>query len=123
MKPISKSVKDYLVEQLSEQMELPESVVNQVIRFQGMDALAHIDEVTSLEFSGFGKISVSPNKTVKKIKKKYRSLEIKREGIENPNVPQETKDKYTELIPILEEDINYLKMKYEQVTGTTPALT
>lgn len=64
---ISKSVKEKIISSLSEQMSLPESLIHCVISFQGEDAAKASHIYNEIEFSGFGKFSISQPRIKKDI--------------------------------------------------------
>lgn len=78
-------LKEALIKEIAEQMELPIELVTAVIAFQGEDAAkaAHIHN--EIEFSGFGKFLLSQPRTKRKLKfmeDKLNRGEVKEEALE-----------------------------------------
>ena len=69
------SLKDVLIKQVAVQMELSESLVRNVISFQGEDAAKAAHVHNEIEFSGFGKFLFSKTKTKRKIMNMEKKLE------------------------------------------------
>ncbi len=64
-----------LVEKVAEQMELPLEIIKAIIEFQGEDAAAAAHLYREVEFSGFGKFTISQ----KRVKNKLANMEKKLE--------------------------------------------
>ena len=78
-------IKDKLISQVAEQMELPEELVAKVVAFQGEDAAKATHIHNEIEFSGFGKFLFSTPKAKRKIANMERKLEegkVKEEDME-----------------------------------------
>ena len=78
-------IKDKLISQVAEQMELPEELVAKVVAFQGEDAAKATHIHKEIEFSGFGKFLFSTPKAKRKIANMERKLEegkVKEEDME-----------------------------------------
>ena len=77
-KPISMSVKDYLVRTLAVKMMVSEKLIETVINHQFQSANEALDLNNSLEIAGFGKFYFNE----KKAKKRLEALEKKKAGME-----------------------------------------
>jgi nucleoid DNA-binding protein len=90
-KPISISVKDYLVRTLAVKIMVSEKVIEAIINHQFQSANEAMDLHNSIEISGFGKFYFNE----KKAKKKIDSLTNKKNTMENyiadPNATEQKK--------------------------------
>lgn len=88
-KPISMSVKDYLVRTLAVKMMVSEKTVEAVVNHQFQSANEAMDTNNSIEISGFGKLFFN----VKKVNKKIEKLNAKKAAmeriIEDPNTSEQ----------------------------------
>lgn len=91
-------IKDKLISQVAEQMELPEELVAKVVAFQGEDAAKAAHEHNEIEFSGFGKFFLSIPKT----KRKIMHMENK---LERGEVKEEELERYINHIEVLKKKI------------------
>jgi len=87
MKPPNVPLKDFLIQETAEQMELPLELVKDIISFQGEDASKAAHTYNEIEFSGFGKFLISQYRTKKKIEKMQNKLE-------RGEVREEQKERY-----------------------------
>ena len=77
-KPISMSVKDYLVRTLAVKILTSEKVIEAVVNHQFQSANEAMDLNDSVEIAGFGKLFFNNKKAIKKLEK----LNIKKEFVE-----------------------------------------
>lgn len=68
-KPISLSVKHWLIRQMSVKAFIQESVIETVVNHQFDSAYVALDKCESLEFSGFGRFYFNRKKAIKKLEK------------------------------------------------------
>ena len=110
-KPISMSVKDYLIRTLAVKMMVSEKVLETVINHQFQSANQAMDTNNSVEISGFGKFYFNE----KKAKKRLISLEGKKKlmerYIEDPNVSDQKRHASKVTLEKTEALINLLKSK------------
>lgn len=66
-KPISMSIKDYLIRTLAVKLRTSEKTIEQVINHQFQSANEAMDLNDSLEISGFGKLLFNKKKAIKKL--------------------------------------------------------
>lgn len=112
MKPISISLKDWLVQTTAKDLEIDENLVNTIISWSYLKVKEKTQTVKSIELSGFGKLLLSETKTKKKIKKKYdfiKSLEARIVNSED----EEKKEQMRTGIATVHKEIEYLKTKLE----------
>ena len=75
-KPISMSVKDYLVRVYSVKNMKSEKLVDAIISHQYQDLLDHFNTDCSLELTGFGKFLFNPIKAKKTLQKELEKKEL-----------------------------------------------
>ena len=113
-KPISMSVKDYLIRTLAVKMMVSEKLIETVINHQFQSANEAMDVNNSLEISGFGKFYFND----KKAKKRLQTLEEKRKAMERyandnslseqrRNTSKVTLEKTEALINLLKTKVTY----------------
>jgi nucleoid DNA-binding protein len=123
-KPISMSVKDYLIRTLAVKMMMSEKVLETVINHQFQSANQAMDTNNSVEISGFGKFYFNE----KKAKKRLISLEGKKKLMEryikDPNVSDQkrhaskvTLEKTEALINLLKSKITYEDQLLSDIRG------
>lgn len=67
MKPVSISVKDWLIEHTAKDLKMDESLCNKVISWIFLKTKEATETHSSVEVSGFGKFLISPTKIKKRI--------------------------------------------------------
>jgi nucleoid DNA-binding protein len=110
-KPISLSIKDFLIRKMSIKMNTPEKVIEAVVNHQFQSAtLAFIDQ-KSVELSGFGKFLFNEKKAMKKMENMLIQQKVL-EGYLQDETLSERKRKTTELkLESLAQAIDILKPK------------
>lgn len=103
-KPNNISLKDFLVEKISKELEIGEDECEELISWSYKQAKEAMHNNREVEFSGWGKMKVSPVKLHKRLFK----LECIHANMINQIPVTEFKQKK---IKILEEDIKLLKDK------------
>lgn len=68
-KPISMSVKDYLIRTMAVKMLTSEKTIEAVVNHQFQSANEALDQNNSIEISGFGKFFFNNKKSIKRIEK------------------------------------------------------
>lgn len=97
-KPVSSSLKDWLVELVAKEMQIEESLCNKVVSWAYLQAKEATRNNRIIELSGFGKIQISPHKVKKRIEKIQNV-------INREDFPEDKKS-------VLKDRINMLKTKY-----------
>ena len=110
-KPISMSMKDYLIRVQSVKAMMSEKVIETVVNHQFQSASLAMRTNNSIELSGFGKFYFNTKKAIKRL----ASLERKRDDLQNIVDSPETKEAklnkaHTYLKNVL-LDIEYIKSK------------
>ena len=110
-KPISMSVKDYLIRTLAVKMMVSEKTIETVVNHQFQSANQAMDTNNSVEISGFGKFYFNE----KKARKRLQSLIAKKRTMEgliaNPNVSEQRKHSSQVTLEKTEALINLLTTK------------
>lgn len=110
-KPISMSMKDYLIRVQSVKVMISEKVIEAVVNHQFQSASLAMRTNNSIELSGFGKFYFNTKKAIRRL----ASLERKRDDLQNIVDSPETKDaKLTKAHTYLKNvllDIEYIKSK------------
>jgi nucleoid DNA-binding protein len=123
-KPISMSVKDYLIRTLAVKMMVSEKLIETVINHQFQSANEAMDVNNSLEISGFGKFYFNE----KKAKKRLQTLEEKRKAMERyandnslseqrRNTSKVTLEKTEALINLLKTKVTYEDQLLSDIRG------
>lgn len=86
-KPISLSVKDYLVRTLAPKMLVSEKVIDAVVVHQFQEANDALKRNHSVEISGFGKFYFNHKKAVKKLERMIRTRDKIKIELDAGNVP------------------------------------
>ena len=110
-KPISMSVKDYLVRTLAVKMMISEKTIETVVNHQFQSANEAMDTNNSLEISGFGKFYFNE----KKAKKRLTELCTKRDAMAkyaaDESLPEQRRNRSKVTLEKTEASINLLKPK------------
>lgn len=110
-KPISMSMKDYLIRVQSVKAMMSEKVIEAVVNHQFQSASLAMRTNNSIELSGFGKFYFNTKKAIRRL----TSLERKRDDLQSIVDSPETKDaKLTKAHTYLKNvllDIEYIKSK------------
>lgn len=110
-KPISMSMKDYLIRVQSVKAMMSEKVIEAVVNHQFQSASLAMRTNNSIELSGFGKFYFNTKKAIKRL----ASLERKRDDLQNiVNSPETKEAKLTKAHTYLKNvllDIEYIKSK------------
>ncbi len=75
-KPISMSVKDYLIKTMSVRTKIPSSTIDCVIKSQFENIIEAMQDNRSIEISGFGKFLFNVKKSEKRIVEELKRQEI-----------------------------------------------
>lgn len=105
-KPVSISVKDWIIRRMSVQMMLGENVIRKVVDHQFTTAYDALVSCNSLEFSGFGKLYFNMRRAEKRMEK-FLSQKAYFEGIINDEKVSDEKRASTQLK--LETTMNNIK--------------
>ena len=110
-KPISMSVKDYLVRTLAVKMMISEKMIETVINHQFQSANEAMDTNNSIEISGFGKFYFNEKKAQKRLEDLTRKKNLMLEFIASAETSEQKKRSSQVTLEKTEALINLLKSK------------
>lgn len=110
-KPISMSVKDYLVRTLAVKMMLSEKMIETVVNHQFQSANEAMDTNNSIEISGFGKFYFNEKKAQKRLIDLNRKKNLMLEFIASAETSEQKKRSSQVTLEKTEALINLLKSK------------
>jgi len=113
-KPISMSVKDYLMRKMSVRTNRPLKIIEAVIEYQLQGANEALKTNNSVEISGFGKFIFNVKKAQKKYDKHLSKENIFRNLLENPSL---TDIKKTSLLLKLENTLKFIESLKPKLYG------
>lgn len=123
-KPISMSVKDYLVRTLAVKMMMSEKVLEAVINHQFQSANQAMDTNNSIEISGFGKFYFNEKKAKKRLDSLLNKKKTMEELIANSEISEQkrrsskvTLEKTEALINLLKSKITYEDQLLSDIRG------
>ena len=88
-KPISLSMKEYLIRTLAVKMMISEKTLETVINHQFNSANEAMKFYNTVEISGFGKFTFNYKKALKKMEKMLSQQELFQSRIDNPNLSEQ----------------------------------
>lgn len=110
-KPISMSVKDYLIRTLAVKMMVSEKTIETVVNHQFQSANEALDLNNSLEISGFGKFYFNEKKAKKKLSALYAKKAAMERFIADESLPEQRRRRSKVTLEKTEALINLLKTK------------
>jgi hypothetical protein len=110
-KPISMSVKDYLVRTLAVKMMISEKTIETVINHQFQSANEAMDTNNSIEISGFGKFYFNEKKAKKRLEDLVRKKNLMLEFLASAETSEQKKRSSQVTLEKTEALINLLKTK------------
>jgi hypothetical protein len=110
-KPISMSVKDYLVRTLAVKMMISEKMIETVVNHQFQSANEAMDTNNSIEISGFGKFYFNEKKAQKRLTDLNRKKNLMLEFIASAETSEQKKRSSQVTLEKTEALINLLKSK------------
>jgi len=110
-KPVSMSVKDFLVRKLAVKMLTSEKVIEAVINHQFQSANEAMDLNNSVEIAGFGKFFFNNKKGVKRIEQLKVKIAALQNIIADPSTSEQKKKSSQIAIDKAQITINELKTK------------
>jgi len=112
-KPLSLSVKDYLIRKMAVKLLKSEKVIESVINHQFTSTNNALLTNNSVEISGFGKFFFNTKKAYKKLDKMFAQKEALQRQLVNPEVSEKRKDTARAKLSSLEIAIEILKPKID----------
>lgn len=110
-KPISMSVKDYLIRTLAVKMMVSEKVIETVVNHQFQSANLAMDTNNSVEISGFGKFYFNEKKAKKRLESLKGKKKLMESYIANPEISEQKRHSSQVTLEKTEALINLLKSK------------
>jgi nucleoid DNA-binding protein len=110
-KPLSLSMKEYLIRKMSVKMMLSEKTLEAVINHQFNSANEAMKEHNSVEISGFGKFMFNSKKAHKKMEKMLSQEKLFQSRIDDPEFPESKKNSERVKLANIQYNIEVLKPK------------
>ena len=110
-KPISMSVKDYLVRTLAVKMMISEKLIETVVNHQFQSANEAMDTNNSIEISGFGKFYFNEKKAKKRLEDLTRKKNLMLEFLASAETSEQKRRSSQVTLEKTEALINLLKSK------------
>jgi nucleoid DNA-binding protein len=108
-KPMSMSVKEYLIRTLAVKLAVNEKTIEAVVNHQFQSANEAMDLNHSVEISGFGKFMFNNKKAAKKLAKLESKREFMQKVVDNPETTEALLAKTTVTLNKTIEQISVLK--------------
>lgn len=123
-KPISMSVKDYLVRTLAVKMMISEKTIETVVNHQFQSANEAMDTNNSIEIAGFGKFFFNEKKATKRLEDLNRKKKLMEEFIASSETSEQKKrssqvtlEKTEALIQLLKSKTTYEDQLLSDIRG------
>lgn len=123
-KPISMSVKDFLVRTLAVKMMISEKTIETVVNHQFQSANEAMDTNNSIEIAGFGKFFFNEKKAQKRLEDLNRKKKLMQEFIASPDASEQKKrssqvtlEKTEALIQLLKSKTTYEDQLLSDIRG------
>ena len=116
-KPISLSVKDYIIRKMSVKLMMSEDILQSIVSHQFQSAYEAMSKNKSLELSGFGKLHFNTPKAIKKMEKMLGQTESLKRQLDDIECTERRREIALAKIERLANDIATLKpmLEYETV--------
>jgi nucleoid DNA-binding protein len=115
-KPVSMSMKDFLIRTQAVKMMKSEKTIEAVINHQFQNALRAVKEFNSVEISGFGKFYFNMNKAVKRLAKLEEKLIAFQTQLNDPSLSDVKRNRCQTIIASTQIEIEYLKTKTNELS-------
>ena len=110
-KPISMSVKDYLIRTLAVKMMVSEKIIEAVVNHQFQSANQAMDTNNSVEISGFGKFYFNEKKAKKRLTELCTKRDAMAKYVADESLPEQRRNRSKVTLEKTEALINLLKSK------------
>lgn len=114
-KPVSISVKAWIIRNMSVKMMVQERVIETVVNHQFESAYLAMDRVKSVEFSGFGKLYFNVKRGSKKLKKFSEQIDRYNKLLENPDASEDVRRNLQMRIQSVTKNYEFLKKKMDEI--------
>lgn len=115
-KPISLSVKDYIIRKMSVKLMTSEKVIDMVINHQFSSANEALKDNKSVEITGFGKFMFNERKANKRMEKMLSQKALFESVLQDPQVSEQKKASTQTKLTNIIINIEALKPKIEHAT-------
>lgn len=112
-KPISMSVKDYLIRIMAVKTMTSEKTIEAIVNHQFQSASEAMSEHNSLEISGFGKFFFNQKKAQKKMEKLLYKADVFRRQMENETLSEQKRNSASVKLANTLASIDILKPKLQ----------
>lgn len=115
-KPLSMSVKDYLIRKMSVRMNIPAKTIEAVVDHQmaEINKAIQADDKFSVEMSGFGKFLFNHKKAQKKYEKQLSKEKLFLSKLEDPTLSEKQRSSYKLKLEIARNWMERIKPKLEK---------
>lgn len=113
-KPISLSVKQFLIRKMSVYMAVPEKTIEAVVNHQFAAMLDAMRTEDSVEISGFGKFLFNKKKAVRTMEKHLANKRVCEEALAKDMTPQQMR-RYLLRLASINENIDILKPRVDEI--------
>ena len=113
-KPVSMSVREWLIRKLSNTTMISEKIVKQVITHQFDSAHEATKKHKSIEISGFGKFYYHEKKAKEEMEKCVSQLESYNSVLKDDSISQETRHAYEQRVQTVENNMKALLLREEK---------
>ena len=110
-KPISMSVKDYLIRKMAVKLMLPEKSIEAVVNTQFTEMVEAMKRNDTVEISGFGKLFFNKKKAMKKMDKFLSQKELFTRKMNDSSLSETRVNTYKKKLDTLLMNIEFLKPK------------
>jgi nucleoid DNA-binding protein len=93
-KPVSLSVKDYLIRKMAVKLRVSEKVIESVVNHQFSSANEALKHNKSIEISGFGKFFFNEKKALKKLMKNYSKRDFFQNALDTQELSETKRRNY-----------------------------
>lgn len=108
-KPLSLSVKDYLIRKMAVKLLKSEKMIDAVIDHQFSSANKAVNVHNSLEISGFGKMFFNEKKAQKKVDMMEKEKLVIEGKLDDPNLPEQKRKTMQDKLSTIKSSISNLK--------------
>lgn len=108
-KPMSLSVKDWIIRKLAPKMLLGEKTIEAVINHQFQEANVALSKNKSLEISGFGKFFFNDGKAIRQMEKHESQVALFTKKLEDVSLTEQKRKSYELKLQIAKDCIRDLK--------------
>jgi nucleoid DNA-binding protein len=108
-KPMSMSVKEFLIRTLTVKLAKNEKIIEAVVNHQFQSANEAMDLNGSIEISGFGKFMYNQNKAKKKLAKWEAKKKASEDMLASPDISEDVVRRHTKMLTEVTRQIELIK--------------